>query len=154
MYFTAPFQFSAASYRLMSTMVEQQMRVMKVLGDAALTSNPFLTAPVSRRDYVEAAAAKSKPALKAVKSQAETQPVEPVAVKKAPVKATAKATAKAPVKAATVKSTTTPKSAPAKRTRQPSSPQEFAPASMTRPATTVAAHPAEYSRGALPVDIA
>lgn len=139
MYFTDPFQFSAASYRLMSTMVEQQMRVMKVLGDAALTSNPFLTAPVSRRDYVEAAAAKSKPALKAVKSQAETQPVEPVAVKKAPVKATAKAT----VKAATVKSTTTPKSAPAKRTRQPSSPQEFAPASMTSPANTVAAHPAE-----------
>ncbi|MEO0774452.1 MAG: hypothetical protein AAFZ04_14880 [Pseudomonadota bacterium] len=49
MYITDPFQFSAAGYRFMGLMVEQQMRVMKVLGDAALASNPLLSAGVSKR---------------------------------------------------------------------------------------------------------
>ncbi|MEO0372478.1 MAG: hypothetical protein AAF231_13555, partial [Pseudomonadota bacterium] len=66
MYITDPFQFSAAGYRLMGVMVEQQMRVMKVMSDAALTSNPLLTSPVPRRDVVAPATTTTKPKTKSV----------------------------------------------------------------------------------------
>ncbi|MEM7733810.1 MAG: hypothetical protein AAF280_13665 [Pseudomonadota bacterium] len=63
MYLTDPFQFSAAGYRLMGIMVEQQMRVVKVLGDAAMASHPLMASPVPRRD---AAPVKAKATIKAV----------------------------------------------------------------------------------------
>ncbi|MEM6587173.1 MAG: hypothetical protein AAF641_01905 [Pseudomonadota bacterium] len=50
MYITDPFQFSAMSYRFMGVMVEQQLRVIKVLGDAALASHPLLSSPVTKRE--------------------------------------------------------------------------------------------------------
>lgn len=66
MYLTDPFQFSAAGYRMMGIMVEQQMRVMKVLGDAALASNPLLSSPVARRTVEPSAPHKTKPVARSV----------------------------------------------------------------------------------------
>ncbi|MEL7253756.1 MAG: hypothetical protein AAGL23_06250 [Pseudomonadota bacterium] len=84
MYITDPFQFSAAGYRFMGLMVEQQMRVMKVLGDAAVASNPLLAATVSKHDTTAPAPVKATPAKK------------PVTHKAKPAMATVQATPKRP----------------------------------------------------------
>lgn len=66
MYFTDPFQFSAAGYRLAGMMVEQQMRVMLALTDATFGGkNPFVSPPVLRRDTAGAEATKTADAPKA-----------------------------------------------------------------------------------------
>ncbi len=149
-----PLQFPVAGLQLAGWMIQNQLRVAKVLSDAALSTNPFLVPAVPRKRSVKApvkaqdavpGTVTPKPAAKpAAPPAAKTAKTKPPATKPASTPAKAKSSPKpaaaeavAPPKAANVKEAPKPKTA-AKKAKPTTAKSRTAQTSKSSTAPTVA----------------